>query len=173
MVGDGSTCYNKATCSDACCARGYRWSSLHGCVDVDECSLSSSPCGLGQVCDNTRGSFACLVTPDLKSQRAKNRQRSVLFGCGSAQCPFGYDCLQVNGTSQCADPCQHYTPLQDAWRSTDFRANPESISCDMRMDWQGLYQLFIGNSSVQMPERCVERHMCGTEAPLWLQNPTH
>ncbi|XP_074544628.1 uromodulin-like [Halichoeres trimaculatus] len=169
VVGDGFTCYNTTACNDDCCAQGYHWSPLHGCVDVDECSLPSSPCGPGQVCDNTLGAFTCLVTPDLESSKAKTRPRSVTFGCGSTQCLFGYDCLQVNGTSQCVDPCQHHTPLQDAWRSTDFRASSGSTFCDIHTDWQGWYRLFIGNSSVQMPERCVERHTCGTDAPLWLR----
>uniref|UniRef100_A0A8C9XDA3 UMOD/GP2/OIT3-like D8C domain-containing protein n=1 Tax=Sander lucioperca TaxID=283035 RepID=A0A8C9XDA3_SANLU len=35
----------------------------------------------------------------------------------------------------------------------------------------GWYRLFIGNSSVRMPERCIESHMCGTDAPLWLRSP--
>ncbi|XP_034535216.1 uromodulin-like [Notolabrus celidotus] len=170
VLGDGFTCYNQSTCSDACCSRGYRWSPPQGCVDVDECSLPRPPCGPGQTCENTPGSFNCLVTPDSRSRTAPtSRPRSVTFGCGSTRCPSGHDCLQVNGTSQCVDPCQHYTPLQDAWRSTNFRADHESTFCDIHSDWQGWYRLFIGNSSVHMPERCIERHMCGTDAPLWLQ----
>uniref|UniRef100_A0A3B4TQU0 ZP domain-containing protein n=1 Tax=Seriola dumerili TaxID=41447 RepID=A0A3B4TQU0_SERDU len=95
----------------------------------------------------------------------------IRIACGNTQCPFGQDCLQLDGTARCIDPCQHYTPLQDAWRATDFKANPESVACDSLTDWQGWYRLFIGNSSVQMPERCIESHMCGTDAPLWLQTP--
>ncbi|CAJ1073186.1 uromodulin-like [Xyrichtys novacula] len=171
VVGDGFTCYNKSTCSDDCCGRGYYWSPLQGCVDVDECSQPRPPCGPGQVCVNTPGSFTCLL-PDQKSRTAvKSRPRSVKFGCGSAQCPPGHDCLQVNGTSQCVDPCQNYTPLQDTRRSTNLWADPESRVCDMHTDWQGWYRLFIGNSSVRMPERCIQRHMCGTDAPLWLRTP--
>ncbi|XP_044075504.1 uromodulin-like isoform X2 [Siniperca chuatsi] len=171
-VGDGFTCYNKTTCNDGCCGQGYRWSPLQGCVDIDECSLPRPPCGPGQLCENTQGSFTCLVTPDPQWHTAtKTKPRSVTFVCGGAQCPFGQDCLQVNGTFRCVDPCQHYTPLEDAWRATDFRVDPESVACDSRTDWQGWYRLFIGNSSVKMPERCIESHMCGTDAPLWLRTP--
>lgn len=171
VVGDGFTCYNKTTCSDDCCFQGYRWSPLQGCVDIDECSLPRPPCGPRQLCENTQGSFTCLVTPDPQRHTAtKTNPRSVTFACGGTQCPFGQDCLQVNGTSRCIDPCQDYTPLQDAWRATDF-TDPESVACDSRADWQGWYRLFIGNSSVQMPERCIESHMCGTDAPLWLWTP--
>ncbi|XP_035861279.1 deleted in malignant brain tumors 1 protein isoform X7 [Sander lucioperca] len=170
MVGDGFTCYNKTTCNDDCCGQGFRWSPLQGCVDIDECSLPNPSCGPGQLCENTQGSFSCLVTPNLQRQN-ETTSRSVTFACGGTQCPFGQSCLQVNGTSQCIDPCQHYTPLQDAWRATDFRVDPESVACDSRTDWQGWYRLFIGNSSVRMPERCIESHMCGTDAPLWLQSP--
>ncbi|KAF1383126.1 hypothetical protein PFLUV_G00128070 [Perca fluviatilis] len=169
VVGDGFTCYNKTTCNDDCCGQGFRWSPLQGCVDIDECSLPNPSCGPGQLCENTRGSFSCLVMPNLQ-RHTKTTSRSVTFACGSTQCPFGQSCLQVNGTSQCIDPCQHYTPLQDAWRATDFR-HPESVACDSRTDWQGWYRLFIGNSSVRMPERCIESHMCGTDAPLWMRSP--
>ncbi|TDH06411.1 hypothetical protein EPR50_G00132870 [Perca flavescens] len=168
-VGDGFTCYNKTTCNDDCCGQGFRWSPLQGCVDIDECSLPNPSCGPGQLCENTRGSFSCLVTPNVQRQN-ETTSRSVMFACGGTQCPFGQSCLQVNGTSQCIDPCQHYTPLQDAWRATDFRVDPESVACDSRTDWQGWYRLFIGNSSVRMPERCIESHMCGTDAPLWLRS---
>ncbi|XP_071348698.1 pancreatic secretory granule membrane major glycoprotein GP2-like isoform X2 [Trachinotus anak] len=172
VVGDGFTCYNKTTCDDNCCGHGYHWSPLQGCVDIDECSLPDPPCGPGQLCKNTRGSVSCLVTPDLQQHiAAKTKPRSVRLACGGTQCPFGHDCLQVNGTARCIDPCQHYTPLQEAWRATDFKADPESVACDSFTDWQGWYSLFIGNSSVQMPERCIESHMCGTDAPLWLQTP--
>lgn len=167
-VGDGFTCYNQTTCSgDDCCPQGYRWSPAHGCVDVDECSRS--PCGDGQVCANAAGSFTCLIPAGFRG--AKPRPRSVRFGCGGAQCPLGQDCVQVNGTAQCADPCQHHAPLQDAWRSTDFAASPEATLCDARSRWQGWYRLFIGDSGVQMPERCIERRRCGTDAPLWLRSP--
>ncbi|XP_023267816.1 uromodulin-like isoform X2 [Seriola lalandi dorsalis] len=172
VVGDGFTCYNKTTCTNACCGRGYRWSLLQGCVDIDECSLPHPPCGPGELCENTPGSFSCLVTPVPKQNvAAKPKSRSVRIACGNTQCPFGQDCLQLDGAARCIDPCQHYTPLQDAWRATDFKANPESVACDSLTDWQGWYRLFIGNSSVQMPERCIESHMCGTDAPLWLQTP--
>ncbi|TDH06412.1 hypothetical protein EPR50_G00132880 [Perca flavescens] len=169
-VGDGFTCYNKTTCNDDCCGQGFRWSPLQGCVDIDECSLPNPSCGPGQLCENTRGSFSCLVMPNVQRQN-ETTSRSVMFACGGTQCPFGQSCLQVNSTSQCIDPCQHYTPLQDAWRATDFRVDPESVACDSRTDWQGWYRLFIGNSSVRMPERCIESHMCGTDAPLWLRSP--
>ncbi|XP_049455242.1 uromodulin-like isoform X2 [Epinephelus fuscoguttatus] len=172
LVGDGFTCYNKTTCNDDCCSKGYRWLPLQGCMDIDECSLPHPPCSPGLICENTPGSFTCLLTPDLQPHtNTKTKPRSVTFACGGTQCPFGQDCLQVDGTSRCIDPCQHYTPLQDDWRATDYRVDPESVACDSRTDWQGWYRLFIGNSSVQMPERCIESHMCGTDAPLWLRSP--
>lgn len=169
LVGDGFTCYNKTTCNDDCCGRGYGWSSLQGCVDIDECLLPDPPCGPGQLCENTQGSFSCLVTPDSQHRTAtKTKPRSAVFSCGGTQCPAGQDCLQVNGTSRCTDPCQHYTPLQDDWRATNFSGVSR---CDTLPHWQGWYRLFIGSTSVQMPERCIEHYMCGTVAPLWLKTP--
>ncbi len=104
VVGDGFTCYNKTTCMTA------------ASMDIDECSLPHPPCGPRQLCENTQGFFTCLVTADPQRHKAtKTKPRSVTFACGSTQCPFGQDCLQVNGTSRHVDPCQDYTPLEDAW----------------------------------------------------------
>lgn len=172
LMGDGFTCYNKTTCNDDCCFQGYSWSPLRGCVDIDECSLPSPPCGPDQLCENTPGSYTCQVTRDLQHDAAaQTSPRSLVFRCGDVQCPLGQDCLQVNGTSRCADPCQHYTPLHDDWRATTFDSKSTRSRCDTSVSWSGWYRLFIGNTSVQMPERCIEKYMCGTTAPLWLKTP--
>uniref|UniRef100_A0A3P8XCU4 ZP domain-containing protein n=1 Tax=Esox lucius TaxID=8010 RepID=A0A3P8XCU4_ESOLU len=169
-VGDGLNCYDRTACqrNDSCCDQGYRWSSELGCVDVDECSLPDQPCAGSQVCENTLGSFTCLVSPEDPHTQGP---RSVLFGCGGTQCPAGQDCLSINGTTRCGDPCQIYTELNDSWRSTNVRANHSAPECDSRGDWRGWYRMFIGNASVQMPERCISSHLCGTDAPLWLRTP--
>lgn len=170
LVGDGFTCYNKTTCNDDCCVRGYSWSPLQGCVDIDECSLPSPPCGPDQLCENTPGSYACQATPDLQHDSAdKTTSRSVVFHCGDVQCPAGQDCLEVNGTSRCADPCRYYTPLHDDWRATTY--DSDGGRCDNYLSWTGWYRLFINNTSVQMPERCIEKFRCGTSVPLWLKTP--
>ncbi|XP_045067606.1 uromodulin [Coregonus clupeaformis] len=173
FVGDGITCYDLQLCAaGSCCRQGYRWSSELGCVDVDECSLPDRPCTPPQVCENTPGSFDCLVPPedDLRSS-PRSDSRSVQFQCGGRQCPVGEDCISVGGTSFCADPCQFYTVLNDAWRSTTNNGAVNGYHCDRSVNWQGWYRLFLGNTSVQMPERCVEMDMCGTVAPMWLTDP--
>uniref|UniRef100_A0A674BML2 Uromodulin-like n=1 Tax=Salmo trutta TaxID=8032 RepID=A0A674BML2_SALTR len=173
FVGDGITCYDLKLCAGgSCCRQGYRWSSELGCVDVDECSLPDQPCSPPQVCENTPGSFNCLVPPedDLRSSPGSD-SRSVQFQCGGRRCPVGEDCISVGGSSLCADPCQHYSVLNDAWRSTTNNGAASGYHCDTSVNWQGWYRLFLGNTSVQMPERCVEMYMCGTAAPLWLTDP--
>eukprot|EP00063_Salmo_salar_P011042 XP_013985877.1 PREDICTED: uncharacterized protein LOC106564346 [Salmo salar] len=170
FVGDGITCYDLEFCAKgSCCRQGYRWSSELGCVDVDECSLPDQPCSPPQVCENTPGSFNCLVPPedDLRSSPGSD-SRSVQFQCGGRWCPVGEDCISVGGSSLCADPCQHYSVLNDDWRSTTNNGAANGYHCDTSVNWQGWYRLFLGNTSVQMPERCVESYMCGTEIPLWL-----
>ncbi|XP_045061762.1 uromodulin-like [Coregonus clupeaformis] len=93
----------------------------------------------------------------------------VVTSCGV--CDVGEDFIGVGGTSCCADPCQHYTVLNDDWRATNNNANVNGYHCDKYVNWQGWYRLFLGNTSVQMPERCVERNMCGTAFPMWLTDP--
>ncbi|XP_062312075.1 uromodulin-like [Osmerus eperlanus] len=94
----------------------------------------------------------------------------VVFLCGGTPCPAGQDCLSVNGTLRSVDPCEHYSVLDDAWRSTDYRSNG-GTHCDEGNSWQGWYRLFLDGSSSQMPDACVEQNMCGTDAPLWLADP--
>ncbi|XP_053183009.1 deleted in malignant brain tumors 1 protein [Scomber japonicus] len=167
FVGDGLTCYNTKLCSDSsCCSQGYYWSPDSGCVDTDECSLPDSPCAPSQVCQNTPGSFKC--TEPSSSTRSGSSFQSVQFNCGHDVCPLGMDCIGNNGTS-CADPCDHYTVVDDEWRSTNNTMN--QIHCDQHVNWQGWYRLFLGQTSAHIPERCVAENRCGTNAPLWITEP--
>lgn len=180
-LGDGLECHDRVACSDGtpCCGQGYQWTPDLGCVDIDECSSSigkNQPCPQPTVCENTSGSFSCVMTPALESSRilhhrAEPHVRSVQFGCGSVVCPVGQDCLSINGTLTCADPCQHFIALNQSWRSTDYRVESSSPACDSSENWQGWYRLFLGTNSIRMPERCVERYRCGTDVPLWLATP--
>ncbi|KAL3996060.1 deoxyribonuclease-1-like protein [Sarotherodon galilaeus] len=165
FVGDGLTCYDPKLCSDSsCCDRGYHWSPEKGCVDTDECSLSNAPCTPPQICHNTPGSYECLETSS-KSRSAVSSQ-SVQFSCGNTVCPSGMDCIN----SQCVDPCQNYTTLNDDWRSTN-NTNTQVLHCDRDINWQGWYRLFLDQTSARIPEWCVESNRCGTDAPLWITQP--
>ncbi|KAM7009908.1 uromodulin [Tautogolabrus adspersus] len=169
FVGDGLMCYNIKLCSDSsCCKEGYQWSPDKGCVDTDECSLTDSPCKPPQVCRNTQGSFVCLEPSP--SSRSGPSSQSVQFSCGSTVCPSGTDCVRINGTLQCADPCQEYTVLNDDWRSTN-NTSLQNVHCDQHVNWQGWYRLFLGQTSAHIPERCVAENRCGTHAPLWITDP--
>ncbi|XP_029583170.1 uromodulin-like [Salmo trutta] len=173
FVGNGITCYDPKICeSGSCCHQGYRWSSILGCVDVDECSLPDQPCA-PQVCENTPGSFNCLVPSDDNLRSVQHTSpnvdlHSVQFMCGDTECPVGQDCISIGGTSRCADPCQHYSVLNDTWRATNYRGIG---NCDKDINFRGWYRMFLGDTSVQMPERCVQKHTCGTNSPMWLTDP--
>ncbi|XP_067114922.1 uncharacterized protein [Osmerus mordax] len=90
------------------------------------------------------------------------------FWCGGTPCPAGQDCINVNGALRCADPCEQYSVLDDAWRSTGYG---RSDNCDARRGWQGWYRMFLDGNSTQMPETCVDVNRCGTQVPLWLSSP--
>ncbi|KAJ8366625.1 hypothetical protein AAFF_G00348420, partial [Aldrovandia affinis] len=151
VVTDCGACHVNATCS----------SSQGAKEEIVTCS-----CKAGFVGDG----LACSLPRSKRSSGPDSNQNSVLFSCGGVACPAGQDCLTVNGNEQCLDPCQDYSRLDDAWRATDFRDG--SLRCDRNLNWQGWYRLFLGDASVQMPERCVDKNMCGTHAPLWL-NTSH
>ncbi|XP_072300054.1 LOW QUALITY PROTEIN: pancreatic secretory granule membrane major glycoprotein GP2-like [Eucyclogobius newberryi] len=172
FVGDGINCYEVKECGadSSCCSTGFKWSPKQGCVDVDECSLTPSPCGASQLCQNTQGSFECVKSPAFRTRRASLFVQAVQFGCGGITCPHGMDCITLNGTSRCADPCENYSPLDDPWRATDnpYTGQPK---CDNDVNWQGWYRLFLYGSSAQIPESCVEQLMCGTHAPMYITEP--
>ncbi|XP_046870525.1 uncharacterized protein LOC124462873 [Hypomesus transpacificus] len=110
----------------------------------------------------------CAAVPKTTPAVPMTPSSSVRFWCGATPCPAGQDCLSVNGALRCADPCEQYSVLDDAWRSTD---NGFSSNCDAWRGWQGWYRMFLGGTSVQMPETCMDRNRCGTRYPLWLSSP--
>ncbi|XP_038595408.1 uromodulin-like, partial [Micropterus salmoides] len=169
FVGDGLACYNAKLCSDSsCCSQGYHWSPDSGCVDTDECSLPDSPCMPPQVCQNTPGSFQCLESSS--SSRSSPSSQYVQFNCGNTVCPSGMDCISYNGVLRCADPCEHYTVLNDDWRSTNNTSNTV-IHCDRNVNWQGWYRLLLWQTSAHIPERCIPENRCGTHATMWITEP--
>uniref|UniRef100_A0AAY4ALF1 ZP domain-containing protein n=1 Tax=Denticeps clupeoides TaxID=299321 RepID=A0AAY4ALF1_9TELE len=95
---------------------------------------------------------------------------SVQITCGNTVCTPGQDCINIDGMSHCMDPCQHYTPLQQAWRASNWRTNT-TAQCDIGVNWQGWYRLYLNGVSTQMPEDCIQPWMCGTQAPLWMKSP--
>ncbi|KAI1886552.1 hypothetical protein AGOR_G00196970 [Albula goreensis] len=184
FVGDGLACYNRAACegSQDCCEAGYCWSSEQGCLDVDECSIPGEICSPPLVCENTPGSYDCLLPreeklparsaatssekgqPDTSSKPISDKQ-SIRFSCGGVTCPAGYDCVSFNGTHLCLDPCQNYSVLNDSWRATDFSANGNTLRCDNTgwggRNWQGWYRMFLGITAFRC-QRDVNTTVCGT-----------
>ncbi|XP_063047392.1 uncharacterized protein LOC134441135 [Engraulis encrasicolus] len=69
------------------------------------------------------------------------------------------------------DPCDHYTVLNDTWRSTT-NQDQSVLKCDGSIQFHGWYRMFYEGQSVRMPDSCVPKRRCGTHAPLWL-NGTH
>ncbi|KAF5895623.1 uromodulin-like, partial [Clarias magur] len=171
--GNGITCYNISVCSKpgaTCCTDGYRWSE-HDCVDIDECSGEKSPCTAPLQCKNTPGSFACLTPAAYTKDTIGNVELAAnQLSCGGEVCSSGQDCININGALRCADPCQYYTILDDPWRSTDVTATG-TLHCDVGLNWEGWYRMYLGNASVQMPERCIQPNTCGTNSPIWLKSP--
>ncbi|XP_016522325.1 receptor-type tyrosine-protein phosphatase H-like, partial [Poecilia formosa] len=91
--------------------------------------------------------------------------------CSSCQCcPSGTDCITTNIVVQCIDPCATYTVVNDAWRSTE-NTDYSVLHCDQNIVWSGWYRFYLGQTSAQMPEKCVAERRCGTDVPLWITEP--
>ncbi|XP_030631026.1 uncharacterized protein LOC115812681 [Chanos chanos] len=82
--------------------------------------------------------------------------------------PFTKDVVEEDSVEEdhMYDPCFRYTALDQPWRATNYSRT--NSMCDRKVEWRGWYRLYYRGKSLQMPERCVSRRMCGTHAPLWL-----
>ncbi|KAM6972500.1 pancreatic secretory granule membrane major glycoprotein GP2-like [Aplochiton taeniatus] len=98
--------------------------------------------------------------------------RTSMFRCGHKYCPSGQDCLTVDRSKQCVDPCDHYSVLDDPRRSVTFRKDPDNQLNDRSAKWDGWYRLQLNGVNARMPGTCVSEDMCGTSYPLWLSS-TH
>lgn len=92
---------------------------------------------------------------------------------GSSHLPYtltqgedGAEGSSVDNSDEALDPCFHYSVLDQAWRATNYSS--KKVACDRNVQWNGWYRLFYRGKTIQMPEKCVKKEMCGTHAPLWL-----
>ncbi|XP_014878439.1 uncharacterized protein LOC106940263 isoform X2 [Poecilia latipinna] len=91
--------------------------------------------------------------------------------CSRCQCcPSGTECITTNGVAECLDPCATYTVLNDAWRSTE-NTDYSALHCDYYIDWSGWYRFYLGQTSAQIPEKCVAENSCGAYGPMWITEP--
>uniref|UniRef100_A0A3B3BED3 UMOD/GP2/OIT3-like D8C domain-containing protein n=1 Tax=Oryzias melastigma TaxID=30732 RepID=A0A3B3BED3_ORYME len=82
------------------------------------------------------------------------------FSCGQTFCPPDQDCVIINGTAQCVKPCEHYTELNDDGLS-EYNINGNSY-CNGDDSPEGWYRMFVGQTSAQIPETCVQDSRCGS-----------
>ncbi|CAM4445852.1 unnamed protein product [Leuciscus chuanchicus] len=74
----------------------------------------------------------------------------------------------IDSANLSADPCYTYTELDDTWRSIS-NTHASVRKCDTSVSWSGWYRLFINGLSAHIPDTCVEKSSCGTDAPLWIR----
>uniref|UniRef100_A0A3B3TSV5 UMOD/GP2/OIT3-like D8C domain-containing protein n=1 Tax=Poecilia latipinna TaxID=48699 RepID=A0A3B3TSV5_9TELE len=51
--------------------------------------------------------------------------------------------------------------------NTDYSA----LHCDYYIDWSGWYRFYLGQTSAQIPEKCVAENSCGAYGPMWITEP--
>ncbi|XP_078792378.1 uncharacterized protein LOC144987172 [Oryzias latipes] len=92
------------------------------------------------------------------------------FPCGQTVCPPGQDCVIINGTAQCGEACQHYTELNDNWLS-DYNINGNSYCRGYYSSPRGWYRMFVGQTSAQIPEICVQDSRCSSYGRYQMTQP--
>uniref|UniRef100_A0A3B3BE06 UMOD/GP2/OIT3-like D8C domain-containing protein n=1 Tax=Oryzias melastigma TaxID=30732 RepID=A0A3B3BE06_ORYME len=78
------------------------------------------------------------------------------------------DCVIINGMAQCGEACEHYTELNDDGLS-EYNINGNSY-CKY-YSAEGWYRMFVGQTSAQIPETCVQDSRCDGYTHLQMSEP--
>ncbi|XP_036072589.1 tenascin-X-like [Oryzias melastigma] len=71
--------------------------------------------------------------------------------------------------AQCGEACEHYTELNDDWLS-EYNINGNSY-CNGDYSTEGWYHMFVGQTSAQIPETCVQDSRCDSYTRLQMTQP--
>jgi HJR/Mrr/RecB family endonuclease len=104
----GTSCTNLPGTFVCTCAPGYAVDRPVGavCVNVDECSVASSPCGAG-ICTDTAGSYECACSPGFELQLDPSSTCVDVDECarGLADCDRSPVASCINGAGGFACDC--------------------------------------------------------------------
>lgn len=118
------------------CPKGHE-KKQQGCVDIDECSKSSNPCGDNASCTNTEGSYKCERQCDKGFMVNENGECVDIDECtlGKSQCANDTDCLNTEGGYSCAIACPFGYFMDETGACLDVNecarddACPDSMKC--------------------------------------------
>nr|XP_034988002.1 uromodulin isoform X3 [Zootoca vivipara] len=110
-----SDCHPNATCEEngdlrqCICQDGFTGDGAT-CSDVDECSSHGlNHCHTLATCINGHGNYSCSCPEGYDGDG---------FHCEPAG--FAEECVRINGSHSCSDPCSSHTVLDQPWRSTSY-----------------------------------------------------
>ncbi|XP_017947299.2 uncharacterized protein PB18E9.04c-like isoform X2 [Xenopus tropicalis] len=151
FAGNGINCTEIVFCSSvSCCPPGYQWNqgSL-ACSDINECLNPLNLC-YPATCTNKVGSYICGST--------------VGMSCGGIYCPNDLDCIYINGTPTCADPCKYSKQLDGASRLYTINSTGVFPTDQFNIGW------FHYTPGFKMKEGCIGPLKCGSAGPFTLSS---
>ncbi|XP_073525054.1 uromodulin-like [Phyllobates terribilis] len=153
FIGNGLNCTRMAFCDTSrCCPDGYSWDIRKKiCVDINECSSPTlNKCSPTETCLNRNGIYLCTPNP------------SAL--CSGETCPSDQDCLKVNDSFQCADPCDVYNDLNGDSRLSSIESTGRFNTDRYNFGWFR----YVGSLTASMKVGPVGALRCGSLEPYSL-----
>ncbi|XP_075705202.1 uromodulin-like [Rhinoderma darwinii] len=153
FIGNGLNCTRMAFCDIyKCCPDGYTWDAKNKlCADINECLTPTlNKCSPRETCINRNGIYLCVPNT------------SAL--CSGTACSSNQDCLKINDSFQCADPCDYYDLLNGDNKLSSIESTGRFITDRYNFGWFR----YVGRITASLKVGAVGTFKCGSLEPFSL-----
>ncbi|XP_075703379.1 uromodulin-like [Rhinoderma darwinii] len=153
FIGNGLSCTRIVFCDTyKCCPDGYTWDAKNKqCADINECLTPTlNKCSPRETCINRNGIYLCVPNT------------SAL--CSGTACSSNQDCLKINDSFQCADPCDYYDLLNGDNKLSSIESTGRFITDRYNFGWFR----YVGRITASLKVGAVGTFKCGSLEPFSL-----